>query len=318
MTLINVDNSSSSFKYVSSHGKVGGVMGLQMVLDEYHAFRIGKGIHLNTVDMEIKYIKKFHTSVNIERKEELALRSISYKDIDAFFTRECDVLSERTVYRKITILVHYFDFLWRNNYIPIDVMTKFRQRFKKLTWEAPAVKVDYNKLIKSKDTIYNATSINLIPKFIYLLMSYGIEMKDMLHLSRNNIVERNHEYLIYFESSTWKMERSILIDSNLEIKLINEILQESKNRGIDLLLSTKSDKGYGPYNPSNLHDMMKPISELVGCPLNSTKQTMYAFVHHLVTDKQLSIDTISEQLAIPLTHAAKLVKTSIDRIESSV
>ncbi|MGE7692298.1 hypothetical protein ACQKMI_24360 [Lysinibacillus sp. NPDC097214] len=293
-------------------------MGLQKVIDEYCSFRTKKGIHLNTIDMEVKYIKKFHASVNIENKQEMALRKISYKDVEGFFRRECEALSERTVYRKITILVHYFDFLWRNNYIPMDFMSKFRVRFKKLSWEAPPVKVDYHKLLERKEAIYDDLTIKVIPKFIYLLMTYGIEMRDMLHLSRENIIIHNDYCLIYFENVAWGTERSIKIDSKIEQALIKDILKESEKRGINLLLSTKSEKGYGPYNPSNLHDMMKPVSELAGCPLNSTKQTMYAFVHYLVTDMQLSIESVSDQLAIPLTHSAKLVKTSIERIECSV
>ncbi len=292
-------------------------MKLETVLDDYYQDRVQNKIRLSTIEMEIKYIRKFHTNleVDFEYSDEFPFRRITYKHVSNFFDNECLALSERTVYRKITIITNYFDFLARKGYILIDFMPKFRKRFKKLSWTPPAVKIDYEQLVKYKDAILLSEQINIMPKLIYIMMCYGIEMRDMLEITVDNILKREDYILLSFENIDHQLNRIIRITDTNEIAVINASIELANKRNIGYLISTKSHNVYGKYNPSNLPDMMKPISDVIGVPINSTKQAMYAYIYHLNKTENLSVDAISQILAKPVTSTAKVIKTTLERVE---
>ncbi len=319
---MNKMDRTSNVTVINDSNKLGrGIynMDILKLLEDYVDYRRKKGIHDNTIDIELKYINKFNQSVlaGINEDAENPFSRITGKDVENFFGKEREVLSARTVYRKITIITHYFDFLSHKGLVIIDFMPKFRRRFQKLDWTTPGLNVNYLDLLEKEKSILEQDAINLMPRLIYLLLMYGLELKDIMNLTVEDVKvgENTKEIYLFVNNPSTSTDRIIHLQQDIEYRILKSAYEVAMEKGAKYLVHTKSGDRYGMYNPSNLPDMMKPINEIIGYSLNSSKQTMYAFVYYLIKIKNCSIEQVSEILGKPLKVTAKLVKTTLDRVE---
>lgn len=300
-------------------GGGGYVVNIIKLLEEYASYRRSKGIHENTIDIELTYIKKFNSSVlaNVNDDADNPFSRITGKNVENFFSKEREVLSARTVYRKITIITHYFDFLSHKGLVIIDFMPKFRRRFQKLDWTTPSLNVNYLDLLKNEKVILEQSSINLMPRVIYLLFLYGLELKDIMNITLDDIKvgENLKEIVLFINNPSTSTDRIIHVQDELKYKVLLAAYEVAQEKSSKYLVYTKRGEHYGMYNPSNLPDMMKPIKEIIGYSLSSSKQTMYAYVYYLIKTKNYSIEHVSDVLGKPLKVTAKLVKTTLERVE---
>lgn len=294
-------------------------MNIDLLLRDYEKYRLSKGIHVNTVAIEIKYIQKFNSKLlphmNVDADNPFS--RITAKHVVEFFDKECEILSDRTVSRKITIITHYFDFLAFKGLVMIDFMPKFRRRFRKLDWAIPSLTIDYNHLVEKKESILSDQSIHLRPRMMYLLLLYGLELSDIMSVKLTDVRldENIKEIYLFVNNPTTSTDRIIHIGNGLEYEILSNSYLEASEKNSDFLLYSKVGAAYGMYNPSNMHDMMKPINEALGYSLTSSKQTMYAYIHYLIKDKHYSMEHVSELLGKPMKVTANLVKTTFERVE---
>ncbi|RKJ73749.1 hypothetical protein D7X33_20235 [Butyricicoccus sp. 1XD8-22] len=286
-------------------------------IDDFKNYRENQKISPNTIAMEVRYLTKFHTFLNILHKRKVPVWEITFKDVAHFFDEESKHLSDRTLYRKITIISLYYDYLWNHNHITIDFMTKFRQKYRNLLdWDIPEIKVDYQVMLDRKEEIIQSTEIHLMPKLIYLLLLRGVTLADMIKIEIDDIVLHSNTAHIIYETSKDKLERNLIYDTPVEVELIREGIALAGSRGVPFLLSTKSktDKQYTMFNPVNLHDMVKPIESILEFPVSSTNKVLYAYVHFLATIQKKSVEEMSRLLGMTKPHTAKILKTTLERI----
>ena len=274
----------------------------------------------NTIEMEVRYLRKFHSFLNVLHKEQVPVWEINFTDVKTFFDVESENLSNRTLYRKVTILTLYFDYLWKHNHIPIDFMAKFRQRYRDLKdWKEPEVQVNYQVMLDKKDEILENPTIHLMPKLIFLLLLRGVPLADMLRIEIHDISIQSSKALIIYETKKDKIERTLEYESDIEIEIIKDGIDLAENRGVSYFLSSKSKKegGYTTFNPVNLHDMVKPIENLLGFSITSTTRVMYAYVHFLATIKKKNVDELSYLLGMTVPYTVKVLNTALERISKN-
>lgn len=283
-------------------------------LNEFKLYREAQNISVNTIDMEIRYLTKFHTFFNVLKKQQVPVWDITFNDVKTFFDEESKNLSDRTIYRKITIISLYFDFLWRKGHIPIDFMEKFRKRYRKLEWELSEINIDYQMMLDKKNDILSNHEINLMPKLIYLLMLRGVTMADMLSIQINDILVLPEKVMIIFETKKDSVERTLVYSDPLDIEILTEGIQLAEIRGINYLISSKSEGVYTTFNPVNLHDMVRPIEKILGFSIKSTHKVIYAYAYYLANVKKKNINEISILLGTSQPHTLKVLKTALERI----
>lgn len=293
-------------------------MNSETLCKEYESYRLALGKSIKTVDLEVAYIRYFHNYLEkINQSETLPVDHITYKMMESFFEKECERLQPRTVYRKITIMCNYFDFLSQKQYIYTDFMPKFRKRFKKLSWEEPKLQYDYEKIIEKKPQILEDESIRLAGKVIYLFMVYALELREMMEVTKDSVTIKDDYILISISTDKNVNDRVIKLTDPLEHEVIKRAIEEADNRGVPYLLSSKTHGIYGMYNATHLRDSMNSISHLLGIELTSTKQARYAYINYLSISKNMSVDEISSILGIQPTTTAKLIKNAMERIETN-
>lgn len=285
-------------------------------IEDFKAFRVDQKISPNTINMEIKYLTKFHTFFNVLYKKQVPIWEIRLKDVVAFFDEESKYLKDRTLYRKITIISIYYDFLWSKGHVPIDFMEKFRQHYRKLEWEPPKIRVDYQVMLDKKVDILTDSNINLMPKLIYLLLLRGVALADMLRIQINGIVILDNTLNIIYETNKDEIERTLVYDDPIEIGIVKEGITLAEQRNVPYLLSSKSEGKYTSFNPVNLHDMVSPIESKLGFPIKSTNKVMYAYIYYLATTLNKNVNQMSQILAMSIPHTVKVLNAALERMEN--
>lgn len=284
-------------------------------ISEFVAFRESQNMSLSTIQMEEKYLIKFHTFFNVMYKREVSIWDITFKDVKNFFDEESKHISDRTLYRKITIISIYFDFLWKKGHIPIDFMQKFRQRYRKLDWELPKVQVNYQVMLDKKHEILSAEDINLMPKLIYLLLLRGVALADMLLIEITDIVILDNRINIIYVTKKDKMERILSYEDPIEIEIFKKGIKLAEQRSVPFILSSKSEGHYKSFNPANLHDMVRPIESKLGFAIKSTNKIMYAYVYYLATTLNKDINQMSEIMGMSIPQTVKVLNTALERMQ---
>lgn len=282
---------------------------------EFKTYREKSNINPNTIEMEIKYINKFHSFINKMKKDTVSVWDIKLKDVTMFFDEESKYLSDRTLYRKITIITTYYDYLWKKGYVPIDFMAKFRSNYRKLSWELPKVNIDYSIMLDKKEQILLDESIKLMPKLIYLLMLRGVALADMIGIELNDIIISDNMIQIIYVTKKNSTERTLTYNDPLEIGMLKKGIALAEHRNVRTLLSSKNNGEYGVFNTANLHDMVSPIEEILGFPIKSTHKVIYAYVNYLAKEQKKSVNEMSILLGMSITQTANLLKSALERVE---
>lgn len=285
-------------------------------LEEYEQFRLSEGISENTVDMEIKYLRKFHTHMNQKYKKVTNIYEIRSADIRELLDAESKHQKDQTIYRKISILSSYYDYLWRKEYIPVDFMTKFRSQYRKLNWKSENDVIDYGRMLEEKEAILSNEKFSLTARIIYVLLLGALELQDMINLRVDEVFIQGNTATIEFETVKGTI-RTVEYTHPLEIATLKAGIQQAEKRKVSHLLSSKSKGVYGVYRAVNLFDMLAPLEKHIGFKLSSTKRVQYAFVFYLSQIKKETIEEISQKLGYTLAHTAQILKTVLERKEAN-
>ena len=244
-----------------------------------------------TIENYVLVINQFFSFLDSNYPSRLEVFEIGIKHIDQFLKDKRKTCNNITMNKNISILKRFFDYLWRENLIPVDPMSKVKSL--KFSIEAPSF--TYQTLLDLKPKILNSDKYTLRDKVIYILSLHGISYsellftKDDVHIVNSNVLinvkgKHNTHRTIYLKGVDAEVfyifyEQSLFRNS--------EYVFVSKRRNI-------KEENYVPIYYDRIKDTLKAFREnepeLKGYTLTTAKN---AYIHYLKTDRKFTFEQIS-------------------------
>lgn len=285
------------------------------VIKNYIDERRSKGISENTLQLEETYIVIFHAFLNSQYKKRVEYHEIRPSDVRDFLDQESVKNSDSTLIRKIGIIKNWFDFLWRNNKIPVDYMSKFKYH-RELVANRLQTDFSYEYLLSVKSKLL-ASNLSLTAKVGFILLLKGLRVREIQEIILDDITEGSCETVILINRDTDK-EFTITFDTQEEVDLIFDAKAQAIFRGVPYLLSSKSvgQSDYSKFKSHSMQTVLASIGSYLGRPVKA-ETIRKTYLIYLAEVKNYTTDDFVNRLGFKWESAAAFKKSLLESQENN-
>ncbi|ANU11104.1 Tyrosine recombinase xerC [Planococcus antarcticus DSM 14505] len=278
----------------------------------YEKFRLDNGISPNTVVHEVQLIRSLFAFLRHTYKKPVEPHNIRPSDIQQFLMdQHASGIKDSTLNRKLIYIRRWFDYMWQIGRIPNDFMPKFKFS-EKLDLTPSDIYLDYEDLLKKKESVLEADQLSLNAKILFILYLRGLRLRDMVTIDVENFDDRSGKLTLAVEKKDGY--QCLLGFNGKEIPVMLEGIERAVFRGTPYLLSSKVKNEYTMFQMGSLSDYTEALSSFVGTPMRSG-DIRFAYVHYLYSVKHKNLEEIQEILGVSLDSASRILKDSLVRLK---
>ena len=272
-----------------------------------------------TISDYIQVIQQLFSYIDANYKSELEVYEIGTKHLYGFLNNKKESCSVSTVNKIISILKHFFDYLWQNQYIPIDPMSKVK-RLKYVDKPIPFV---YESLLEAKMNILRDNEFNLKTKALYVLSLKGITLSELKFTKNDVFLMNNGEIFINVIGRSGHHKRTIVLNG-VDAEVFYEFFQESlfipvdyvfsRKIAIDRMKNKEQFKGveYDVIHHNYIIEKIKRIRtiypSLQGFTLTAARTS---YIIYLYGQKRLSIEQIAYLFGMPKKNISSILENNL-------
>ncbi|WP_163537277.1 site-specific integrase [Gracilibacillus sp. YIM 98692] len=270
-----------------------------------------------TIDYYNQIIHQFFSYVDKHSKAELEIYEIGTKYIYGFLNQKKERCSNATVNKIISILKHFFDYLWRYKYIPIDPMAKVRREKNEINPNA----LEYMNLLEAKPLILSDHELKLSIKAIYVLMLKGITVSEML-FHKKDVFVINEEYILINVVGKLKTQRRTVELKGKDAQIFYLYYEQSLFHSTPYVFYRRrlvGDTEYGQIHHNNVNNAMKKIRQkypsLDGLTLTAARTS---YILYLYKTRQYTVEQLAYLFGTNKTNISNLIESNLVKVKKEL
>lgn len=285
----------------------------------YTEYFLKKGKSASTVKFEVTVIKQFLGFVSLKYKKSVEPIELLPADVRDFLDLESKKLKASTIYRKQSHLKRFFDYMWRQNIIPFDFMTKFNyfgtpEMDSHYKFSPNDINYDYETILEKKQLIL-ASDLPAQSKLLAVLYVKGIQLIDIYNLTINDFYLKAQDHVELQYVSKFNVKTKIQFIEQEDSKIIRTFIDTAIERGTDYLINAKSKEGeYRKSKPIYSRYYMNRINDYINMPYRSD-EIRVTYVDYLYRVKKKSISEISTMIGRQEDGVLYLIRSAGERIK---
>ena len=283
------------------------------MLAGYKAYRVEKGISLETLGIELELIKTFLQFVNQRYSKQVEPHELRPMDVRAFLDQEkAKGLKASTLRRKLSHLRQYFHYLWKVGKLPVDFMPKFEYE---LVVEKSAATLDYQEFVNVKARVLQHASLSLNAKLYFLFAMAGFRMKEIERIRSRHFRDLGDRMEMYFVTSQ-EVFWQLTFEEESELSVLAQAQERALFREHDYLVS--SEKKYGAdYVRNNMKEIYNRLNAMLPKSFR-TEEVRMAYIYHLYKVKEKPFDEMVELLGVTPESLTSTLKLVFERYKTGV
>ncbi|NLP52187.1 site-specific integrase [Bacillus sp. RO1] len=274
-----------------------------------------EGYKEKTITTYLTCVEWFFAYLDSTHKKQPELHEINPSDIKGFMLSKLnDGNSIHSINKHIAVLKTFFDYLWKNDKVPIDPAVKIK-RMK--VQDAGPNDISYKLLLDLKSRILSDCRYNLMTKCIYVLALNGLRFSEF-HFRKDDVtINSNGNISIHIQTRNNKNRIVQLTES--DATMFESFYIDTQFNPGEYVFTTKRQQTneFVPIEIDSLYTYLKYIRDDYSLPKRfKLDDIRIAYVHYLKTSRDYVIDQIAETLGIEKVRAAELSKLAIERYNS--
>ncbi|MGP4074168.1 tyrosine-type recombinase/integrase [Piscibacillus sp. B03] len=268
-----------------------------------------------TIAHYVRLVNEFFQHLDHEWPSELEVYEIGAKHITGYLRFKKTHSSNSTVNKHIAVLKKFFDYLWENNMIPIDPMSKIRY----LEKEDKPMTFTYQELIEHRQLIYQNAKLKSIDKALFALSLYGITFSE-LDFKKQDVHVMDDDTIIINTVGKRNRHRSIHLEG-IEAKVFYDYYQNMLFKPTDYVfvqkLSLVETEQYRPIKHRGIVFISEKIKSIEPFKEFSLTNTRNAYIYHLKVDHHYSIEQIAFLLGVSIHYLGTALPSLRERLANT-
>ncbi|AQQ55342.1 site-specific integrase [Planococcus lenghuensis] len=277
------------------------------MLKIYEKYRLDKGIHPNTLVLELDTLKHFLHFLNLQYGRKPEPFEIRPKDVRAYMEREMEKgLHGSTLNRKLTILRQFFHFLWETGKLPVDFMPKFQFDVPVDEREATLL---YETFLAEQPGLLRNDSLPVNYRLYFLFAMRGLKMRDIEQLRTVHLNDLSDRVELRYEMESGVIFRTVFQESE-EVALLLQVIERALFREHDYIIS--STKKHGPaYVKMNSQDLFGKLNSVLPQKFR-TEEVRNAYIFHLYKKGEHTVEEMAAILGLTPAGFTRSLQTVLE------